>query len=76
MADMKLDFDPLARAESIMAKIIATHGRTSVTAEERDQIHDLLTLSAAQSWKRIADVLDGTTMGINVAETIFNPNRS
>lgn len=32
-------------------------------------------LSIAISMRRIADLLDGTTLGINVAEAIFNPPR-
>lgn len=31
--------------------------------------------SIAISLKRIADLLDGTTLGINVADTVFNTNR-
>jgi hypothetical protein len=31
--------------------------------------------SLAISIKRIADMLDGTAIGINCAETIFNPSR-
>jgi len=34
---------------------------------------DAYQVSIAISLKRIADVLDGTTLGLNVMETIFNP---
>lgn len=34
---------------------------------------EALTVSIAISLKRIADMLDGTTLGLNCRETIFNP---
>jgi hypothetical protein len=40
----------------------------------RDLLTQIYTLSIATSLKRIADLFDGTTLGISVSETIFNPS--
>lgn len=55
MKDAKLNFDPLARAESIMARQTGDPARETV--ECREQIRDLIALSQAQSLKRIADAM-------------------
>lgn len=81
MADKKIDFDPMTRAESLVAQAMESrqHGdgswTHSVPAERREQIRDLLLFSQAQSLKRIADTLDGTTLGISISDTLFNTKR-
>lgn len=42
-------------------------------ADKEISIRDAAAISIAVSLKRIADVLDGTALGLLVTETIFNP---
>lgn len=69
--DVKLDFDPLTRAESIMAqeaKFGLEGGTFAMSVERREQVRDLIMFSQAQSLKRIADAVaghsDGSSSGI------------
>lgn len=71
MKDAKIDFDPIVRAESIMAQEMEGQRGRVPSVERREQIRDLIFLSQAQSLKRIADLLDGTTTGVCATQTVL-----
>ena len=53
MAERKFDFDPLRRAESLMADLNGSRA-SAVSVEVREQAHDLILLSMAKSLDALA----------------------